>query len=110
MTASRKPPPAGRLTALLSCLFFMGLAIPAQAQVPPPCGPRPMVLEQLEEGFKELPSAMGNDMGGNIFELLTSPDGSTWTIIITDSRGRSCLAASGENWKPVTSQPKGRGA
>ena len=40
----------------------------------------------------------------NLVQLLTSPDGSTWTVIISTPQGLSCLATSGENWTPVERQ------
>ena len=33
--------------------------------------------------------------------VLTSDDGSTWTIIVSMPNGTSCLLAAGENWQPV---------
>ncbi len=38
---------------------------------------------------------------GALVELLTTKDGTTWTIILTSPQGRSCLIASGEGWRPL---------
>ena len=34
-------------------------------------------------------------------EVLTSPDGGTWTIIVTTPQGFACLVAAGEGWHPL---------
>ena len=47
---------------------------------------------------------LGPSMGqccGGVVEILTSPDGNTWTIIVTTPQGMSCLVAAGEGWRAV---------
>jgi hypothetical protein len=36
-----------------------------------------------------------------VMEIYTSPEG-TWTVLVTDTSGKSCITAAGENWQEVT--------
>ena len=65
------------------------------------CKERSEVLAQLGIGYKEAPTAMGLASNGTIIEVLTSPDGKTWTIIITQPNGVSCVMATGESWETL---------
>ena len=56
---------------------------------------------QLEKQFRELVSGRGLAANGKrMIELLVSEKGS-WTVLISDSNGRSCVMAGGENWQGV---------
>ena len=66
-----------------------------------PCDDRESVLPILAKKYQEQPIALGVTNTGNLVELLTSPKGRTWTLIITDPRGRTCLMATGEGWRPL---------
>ncbi|MBB6409257.1 hypothetical protein [Mesorhizobium sangaii] len=67
----------------------------------PPCAPRPELLKQLSSRFKEAPVALGLAKNGSVIEVLTSDDGETWTILISQPNGPSCLVASGEGWEEL---------
>ena len=71
---------------------------PAQAQML--CGERNNFLKHLGQNYKEAPTAMGLTSTGKVIEVLTSEKG-TWTIIITDPDGKSCLVAAGEAWEAI---------
>ncbi len=79
-------------------LFIVGL-IPVSASAKPICGKRNDVIGKLSGSFSEKPSAMGLTTNGDVIEVLTSPSGSTWTIVVTMPNGTSCLIALGENWE-----------
>ena len=80
---------------------------PASAQGGPAvCRARDGLLSQLESKYGEVPVAIGV-ADGALIELLTAKDGMTWTIILTSPRGRSCLIASGEGWRPLVPAPSG---
>ena len=74
-------------------------SMPAVAQTL--CGQRTDVLSGLNGTYTETPSAMGLSNNGGVVEILTSPKGDTWTIIITMPNGLSCLVAAGENWEKM---------
>ena len=82
------------LSILFLLLWFSG---PAAAQSL--CGQRADMLNGLDGAYTEAPSAMGLSNGGGVVEILTSPKGKTWTIIVTLPNGTSCLIVAGENWE-----------
>lgn len=63
------------------------------------CSPRDDVVKQLFEKYHEAPVAIGLASNGNLLEVLTAADGSTWTMIQTSPAGISCLVAAGESWQ-----------
>lgn len=71
------------------------------------CSQRDDVLAQLGNKYKEAPSAVGLASNGGLVEVLTSIDGSTWTIIVSMPNGTSCLVAAGESWQPIKWELKG---
>src|SRR5882724_6403148 len=83
-------------------------AIPVAAATPaatasglPPCGSRPEILKQLSKRFNEAPVALGLAKNGSVIEVLTSDDGETWTIMVSQPNGPSCLVAVGEGWEEL---------
>ncbi len=66
------------------------------------CAPRDRAVKQLEKQFGELVSGRGLAVNGErMIELYVSEKGS-WTVLISDPNGRSCVMASGENWQGIT--------
>lgn len=63
------------------------------------CDRRAKVLGHLAQKYKEAPIAVGVTSSGGIVEVLTTGDGETWTIILSDPNGTSCLIAAGEGWR-----------
>jgi hypothetical protein len=82
-----------------TCLTLV--AWPAAAQTPPPnaCAKRADLLNHLAGKFKEGRVAMGVADNGNLLEVFTAKDGSTWTVAMTLPNGITCLMATGQNWE-----------
>ena len=102
-----------RIKAMGAAIVLIAMsAIPAAAATAsPPCAPRPELLKQLSKRFNEQPVALGLTNSGSLIEVLTSDDGSTWTIMITQPNGPSCLVAAGASWEELKHAAKGeRGA
>ena len=68
---------------------------------------RTEVVKKLSETHGETTVALGLASNGGVLELLTSADGSTWTIIVTMPDGKSHLVGSGEAWMAAPVKPKG---
>jgi len=65
----------------------------AQASI---CAPRAVLAARLLALFKEVPLTRGLSTSGNhMTELYGSPDGKTWSFVVTDTSGVSCIASSG---------------
>ena len=71
---------------------------------------RHVVIKNLKDKYNESTIGIGLASNGQVLELLTSSDGSTWTIIITDSNGQTRMRAAGNSWEtvpyPQPEQPK----
>jgi len=63
------------------------------------CDQRSKVVDLLAQKYKEAPVAIGVTTSGGMVEVLTSGDGGTWTIILSNPNGTSCLVAHGEGWR-----------
>ena len=70
----------------------------AQAQQ---CDQRARVIGHLAQKYKEAPVAIGVTSTGGMVEVLTTGDGGTWTIILSNPNGTSCLVAAGEGWRAL---------
>lgn len=64
------------------------------------CGERQNFISHLGKNHHEATTAMGLTSSGKVIEVLTSEKG-TWTIIVTNPDGRSCLIAAGEDWEAI---------
>ncbi len=65
------------------------------------CAPRDRAVVELEKQFGEMVSGRGLATNGKrMIELLVSEKGS-WTVLVSDANGRSCVMASGENWQGI---------
>ena len=62
------------------------------------------VVEQLDSKHSETPIARGLGSNGAVYEVFSTDDGATWTIIMTLPNGKSYMLGSGEHWTnvPVT--------
>ena len=65
------------------------------------CGQRTTVLDYLSAKYSEKPIAMGVAANGGLIEVLTSLEGSTFTIIVTMPEGETCMVAAGESWESL---------
>lgn len=106
-------------TILLAGLVFLAAcAAPApleaepepevsQATSRPICNTRANALGFLLERYKESASANGVSSNGGLVEILTSPRGETWTIVVTGPDGITCMVATGYNWRRLAPEPDG---
>lgn len=97
--------PATTLKAVCVQMVNAGVVLAAMA-IPWPafgqsltCIPRETVLKNLADNFQEAPVGVGLSSTGALLELLASPDGSTWTIILSGPDGMSCPLAAGRDWQ-----------
>ncbi len=71
---------------------------PGQAQQ---CDQRAKDIGHLAQKYQEAPVAIGVTASGGMVEVLTTGDGGTWTIILSNPNGTSCLVAAGEGWRAL---------
>ncbi len=69
---------------------------PASAQSV--CMTHAEMMKQLDGRFSESQVAIGLASNGQLLEVFSTGDGSTWTIVITKPDGMSCVLTTGEAW------------
>ena len=99
-----------RHTVGLACALAIGTlslnAIPVSAQEQTPgqaqCAPRDEVVKLLNAKYQESQRALGLINDKAMMEVFISASG-TWTMVVTNEAGMSCVLAAGEAWdeKPV---------
>ncbi len=72
-----------------------------------PCGPRRELVDFLAGTWAQRPVAQALAVAGgliaqtSVVEILATPDGASWTAIVTAPNGMSCVLAGGEAWQPL---------
>ena len=94
----------------LAILVSLLVAVPVLAQSAGTddttrCDVRKSVVEFLSDRYREEPVAMGVAENGGLVEVLASREGSTFTIIVTNPGGQTCMVAAGEGWEDVIAGP-----
>lgn len=93
----------GIATAVSIAVAALSMVHPASAMEQ--CALRDVAMTHLEKNFQE--HVVGRGLTGDgqaMVELLTAGEG-TWTLIITDVRGHSCVIASGDAWTKLAPRP-----
>lgn len=70
------------------------------------CGERTVVVANLNKNYSEVLVSMGLENTGSVIEVLAAPSGS-FTILITQPNGLSCVMVAGENWENVSKRQVG---
>ena len=65
------------------------------------CGAREQIVSELEGTYGETRRSIGLQQGHGIVEVYASAETGSWTILVTNTRGRSCLIASGEAFEAL---------
>ena len=87
-----------RITAtIFGLLLFIGGT--GEVQAASKCFERAEMLDRLAKKFSEAPIAVGISSKGLLVEVLSDKDGETWSIILTNPKGRSCLVVWGDGWR-----------
>jgi hypothetical protein len=93
----------------IAVLFFAATLVSFQvtdASAQNVCFERTALIKHLSGKFEEAPVAAGLAANGNVLEVFSSPDGITWTIVLTQPNGATCVMASGEAWMGIKKPKK----
>lgn len=91
--------------ALITSTIVAAAILPATAGAAPTfCGARGDVLMKLASDFREQPTSAALTSDGQLLEVLRSDSDMTWSIILTNPDGLSCLVATGESWQDKMSR------
>jgi hypothetical protein len=86
-------------TLTVATLLSLALAAPAMAAQ---CAPRDQVVRLLADRYGETRQGMGATAGNAVMEVYASAATGTWTITVSDTRGITCLVASGEGYRALS--------
>lgn len=81
--------------AALGAAMVLSL-LPAQAQFV--CGAHNELVMRLAQAFQEKRIGYGVSGRDAVIEVFVSASG-TWTMLVTDVKGQSCIVAAGEGWE-----------
>ena len=90
---------AAAAVAVLSFSSVPAGTAQAQAQ-DTPCAERTNVVDTLDSQYKESPRAIGLVSQEAVLEIFVSDSG-TWTVVVTDPEGVSCVLAAGQSWEEI---------
>lgn len=88
-----------RAITLLGTISAAALVLSVQSATAqaPTCGPHEAVVQSLAQQYREQPQSVGVIDSNTVLEVFVS-DAGTWTIVVTDTAGRSCVLSAGEGW------------
>ena len=95
-----------RTTVILVALVIASFVVAPTALAQSVCGSHKMVAENLRKTYAETPISMGVTVGGAVVEVFASSDGS-WTLVITQPNGVTCLIAAGKDWENLPKLARG---
>ena len=97
---------SGFACALMIGTLVTALASTAQAQGR--CAPHDAVVKVLAGKYQENRHALGLINEKAVMEVFISPKG-TWTMLVTDQHGVTCIIAAGDAWEqaPILAQGTG---
>ena len=92
-------PAFARAATVGAALIAMSMS---QASAATKCGAYSDVTKLLTDKYQENRRALGVINDKAIMEVFISPKG-TWTMLVTDRSGLSCILAAGESWDEMPS-------
>ncbi|KPQ18224.1 MAG: hypothetical protein HLUCCO18_02435 [Rhodobacteraceae bacterium HLUCCO18] len=98
-----------KVTILITALagFACGTLGPSIAAAQSLCGAREAVVDMLGSRYGETVRSVGLAGRDRIVEVFASEDTGSWTIVVTDTAGVTCLVASGQHYEQVAAGPEG---
>jgi hypothetical protein len=96
----------GRLAAATAAIGVLASSgSPAQSlRGPLACGERGDMVQRLERTFGEVQKGAGLVSAAQLLEVWGSDETGTWTVLMTDAQGWSCVVAAGEAWRDIEAE------
>ena len=88
---------------LITVFLFISFQARGQGTV---CGDRENIVPSLIDDYDESRVSIGLSAEGSIFEIFASDTGS-WTLIVTQPSGITCLIGTGTNFETISLPRKG---
>ena len=87
----------------LAVMAALGFGATAQAEAV--CGNRADIVAELERRYGETRQSVGLQQGHGVVELWASERTGSWTIVVTNAHGLTCLMAAGEAFEAERGKP-----
>ena len=84
------------LVLVLLLVLLIAFPVAAEAVV---CGQRADIVKHLGDAYNERLEELGLTNRGHMMELFISAQDDTWTLILTNPRGFSCVTEAGVGWQ-----------
>ena len=86
-------------------MFFVAMSTAAAQNI---CAKREEIVEKLWNRWQEKLVAHGLANDNRLVELFVAGNGS-WTVVVSDPNGRSCVASAGLDWTSKIPEAPGKG-
>lgn len=83
------------------------LAPPAEAQPVAPCMARGDLIDTLSKKYSETLIGGGLQNAQQLLEIWRSEKTGSFTVIVTNAEGLSCIVATGQHWQAAQMEPEG---
>lgn len=80
-------------------ILALALTACAPAHAQNACGDRESVVDRLAEGYGETRRSIGLAPNNAVLEMFASLETGTWTIIVTQASGLTCVVATGQAYE-----------
>ena len=90
-----------RTLIIVALAFGSLMATKSIASAQTVCGKRNDIVTQLHKKYGEERQYIGVQQGRGVVETYANTETGSWTILVTDPRGMSCLMAAGEAFEIV---------
>ncbi len=95
------------MRAVLKSLCLLAvIGAPSVVAAQPSCAERDFVVQKLTTSYGESFQGGGLQSETKVFEVWFSEEKGTWTILMTNADGMSCVMASGTNWRGAVPSDK----
>lgn len=101
-----------KLGAVLSMILSGSLAATSANADPriSRCGQHTKIIDVLEKRYGETARGIGVVSDKGVMQVYVSEEKGTWTILMTNPQGTTCLLAAGRGWENVKQAAKGENA
>ncbi|MBV1868438.1 MAG: hypothetical protein KUG69_11120 [Marinosulfonomonas sp.] len=83
---------------ILTAGLLFGMAATGPPAHAASCGDRETLIDRLETQFSEQLIAGGLQSVQSVVEVWASPETGTFTVLVTNTQGISCVLTTGNNW------------
>ena len=94
-----------KLITLVILLIALSIGHPSylNAEETKACEAYKILVGKLKNGYNEYRAAIGLTNDGNIFEVFSTKNGKTWSVLVTKPNGEACLLLAGESLELIES-------